>query len=198
MAGECRPQSVVQVAAQPAPFLLTSEHEPLDCPLEISPEATGMQHTAEVPGEVIEQAAVSSTQRRRGWAVSEGPDRSPYAAKRERRDVGILLGRRETSRDHWPSSSQMATSSRPRPPSSLMTSSSKRSTSTVASRRWPRSAEHLVGLVPPSERQAVHRSLQRVTQRREDTATIAAAAHGNQATWPETWSIAVAPAMKSA
>ena len=166
---QCRPQPVVQVASEPAPFLLASEHEPLDCPLEISPEATGMQHTAEVPGEVIEQPAISSAQRRGGRAVSEGADRFSVRGKRERRRVRQPgSGDERSPAITWPSSSQMATSSRPRP-AELAADIVEQAVD--VDRRLEALAEvrqHVVRLVPPSERQAIHRSLQRVTQRCEE------------------------------
>ncbi len=81
MSRECRPQSVVKVAPESAPFLLPSEDESLDRPLEIGPEAAGVKHTAEVSGEIIEQAAISGAQRSGGRAVSKGADR--FAVRRQ-------------------------------------------------------------------------------------------------------------------
>ena len=88
MPGECGSQSVVQIASQPASLLLACQHGELQCPLQVAGQRAAVQNSAEVAGQVIDEAPVSGAQGALGSREQQAADRLAVRRQRHHRRVG--------------------------------------------------------------------------------------------------------------
>ena len=72
--GQGRPDAVVQVPAQAAPFLLAGQHQALPGPLQVLAEQPRMQRAAELPGQVTQQPLLGGAQLTIRRPVGQVPD----------------------------------------------------------------------------------------------------------------------------
>ena len=192
MAREGGTEAVVQVAPQSPPLLFAREHESLERPLKLDGEPVGVQHAAEVAGDILEQAPLAHAQRQRRRPVAHHAH--PFTVSDE-----LQLG--------WVAGRMLAGDSSPqrrgvRPPASPAPATPPPPRRATDRHRCSPADAGRARRAPcrPSKRPNVRRFTARWSRSRRganETATTAAATHGSQPE-PPARNSAPTPAITSA